>query len=616
MATSTRRIELLAPARNKEIAIEAITHGADAVYMGAHSFGARVAAGNSLDDMAQLVAFAHQFNAKVYATVNTIIYDDELRNVEKLIKNLYRIGIDALIVQDMGILRLDIPPIELHASTQCDIRTPEKARFLESLGFSQLVLARELSLTEIASICDSVNVPLESFIHGALCVSYSGRCQASEILKGRSANRGECAQICRLPFDLIDDKGNILLHNKHLLSLRDLNQSGRIEKMLSAGVSSFKIEGRLKDMSYVKNVVAFYRNSLDKIINESNGKYTRSSIGHTEYSFTPDLSKSFNRSFTHYFIDSHNQGKGEKIASIDTPKSRGERIGTVEKAQGKTLKIISRVKLNNGDGLSYFTKNNEYCGFRINTATNNIINTLNPLNIAPGTTLFRTYDKAFEDQMAKDSGRRFILIDIELKYANGVLSLHITDEYGISIAVSHYLGDIEAAKSPQAEKQRSIISKLGNTIFRISSIKALNECFIPVSVIAQLRRDAIESLTRAYKIRHRFNYRKAEDMSSTYFATTLTDSDNVANSLAEKVYTDHGIESIEPAIEISQRTIGNHIAMYTRYCIRRELGACRKTSNANRLPEKIFLRYANSTTMRIECDCKKCEMKLYVENKF
>ena len=333
-----RELELLAPAGNADIAIEAILHGADAVYIGPPTHGARKAAANSLEDIKKVVSFAHQFGAKVYCTVNTIIYENELTEVESLIRKLYIIGVDALIVQDMGILRMDIPPIALHASTQCDTRTPEKAKFLEDVGFSQLVLARELTLNEIKKIHDTVDVPLECFIHGALCVSYSGRCHASQATKGRSANRGACAQICRLPFNLTDSRGRVLQKNKHLLSLKDFNLSDNLEELIQVGVSSFKIEGRLKEVGYVKNVVAYYRQKIDEIIRKYPDKYRRSSYGKSTIDFIPQLDKSFNRGFTTYFL---NDRRPANISSPDTPKSMGEIITDIN-------------QLNNGDGISYF----------------------------------------------------------------------------------------------------------------------------------------------------------------------------------------------------------------------------------------------------------------------
>ncbi len=333
-----RRIELLAPAGNKDVAVAAILHGADAVYIGASSHGARSKASNSVEDIAELVKFAHRFRARVYVTVNTLVYDNEQEQVRRLINDLYRIGVDALIVQDMSILRMDIPPVALHASTQCDTRTPAKAKFLEEVGFSQIVLARALTITEIKEICDTVTVPVECFVHGALCVCYSGRCAASQVSLGRSANRGECAQMCRMPYTLRNGRGEVLEKNKYLLSLRDFNASHRLEYLLEAGVSSFKIEGRLKDADYVKNVTAAYRQALDRIIAAHPDKYIRSSYGMSEVKYTPRLDKSFNRGFTDYFLGNRRPGA---MASLLTPKSMGEEI--------KDIGL-----LHNGDGISFF----------------------------------------------------------------------------------------------------------------------------------------------------------------------------------------------------------------------------------------------------------------------
>ena len=410
--TKPTHIELLAPARDADIAIAAIDHGADAVYMGASHHGARADATNSLDDVRRACDYAHQFGARIYATVNTLIYDDELMEVERLVHDLYRIGVDALIVQDLGLLKLDLPPIALHASTQCDLRTPEKARFLEALGFSQLVMARELTLDEISDIRKATTVPLEAFVHGALCVSYSGRCAISQVLKGRSANRGECAQMCRLPYDLVDGQGRVLVAGKHLLSLRDMARHDRLEQMMAAGVSSFKIEGRLKDAGYVKNVVAYYRRAIDKVIERHPEQYQRASFGSVELNFEPALEKSFNRGFTHYFLDERHPKDGVSIASIDTPKSQGERLGHVTRCNGNTLSIDTHARLANGDGLSYLNAQGEFTGVRVNRAVGNgTVLLREPTAIPRGTLVYRTADKAFNDLLAKASATRHITVD-------------------------------------------------------------------------------------------------------------------------------------------------------------------------------------------------------------
>lgn len=617
MRQNIRKIELLAPAKNADIAIEAIKHGADAVYMGASAFGARAAAGNSIDDIAAVTEFAHKFNARVYATVNTIIYDNELKEVENLIKRIYHSGVDAIIIQDMGILRLDIPPIELHASTQCDIRTPEKAKFLESLGFAQLVLARELSAKEISDIHNTVTVPLESFVHGALCVSYSGRCEISQVLKKRSANRGECAQICRLPFDLIDEKGNVIIANKHLLSLRDFNQSERIGKLLEAGVSSFKIEGRLKDVNYVKNVVAYYRQKIDTIIAANPQKYIRSSTGKTELTFTPNLYKSFNRSFTHYFFDKRELNNGDKIASIHTPKSQGEPIGTVCSCKNNKIYINNNAKskLHNGDGFSYLSQTYEYCGFRANSVKNDEITTFNPINIRTGSKLYRTFDNDFDNLMHKNTAERYIDISCKLTYINTYLYLEISDCRGNNVMTSLYVGNLEYAKTSQHDRQIAVLSKVGNTIYRLKSATVVDGLFIPSSILTQLRRDAINILDANQRISYAYKYREAEKYDTQCYTNSLIYSDNVANNMAKNVYMSHGVISIEPAIEVEDREISKKAVMHTRYCIRRELGACKKDRNAlKHLPEKIYLKYGKDTILEVMCDCKNCEMKIYIND--
>jgi hypothetical protein len=610
MKKNIRKVELLAPARDASIAIEAINHGADAVYMGPPNFGARAMAGNSVADIAQVTSYAHQFNAKVYATVNTILYDSELKAVEKLICHLYDAGVDALIVQDMGILRLDIPPIDLHASTQCDLRSPEKAKFLASLGFSQLVLARELTLGEIKDIHHAVpQASLEAFVHGALCVSYSGRCQVSEVLKGRSANRGACAQVCRLKYNLEDESGNTLLENRHLLSLRDFNASSEIEAMLEAGVSSFKIEGRLKDASYVKNIVAHYRKRLDAMIQAHPNLYCRASSGSSSYEFEPNVSKSFNRSFTHYFLSARAPHNGFSMAATSTPKSMGEEIGIVLSGHGDTLNIESKQPLNNGDGLSYFDANGNYAGFRINRVEGHRVLLKEAVKVPAGATLYRTFDKGFEDVLSRSATVRKIDVDARLRYVGDCLLLSLKDERGNEVTHSSE-ALIEPAKNNQEARQLDALSKLGTTIYRLRSAQLLGHFFIPASVLTQLRREAIEWLDRAQRVTFKRALRHPEDKTALCFTRHLTYADNVANHLAQELYLDHGVQSIDKAIEC-ERPQGDVPVMHTRYCLRRELGACRLDKTAKQLPSPLFLR-SGAVRLRVECDCKACEMKIYV----
>ena len=607
-APAIRSIELLAPARDATIAIAAIDHGADAVYIGATQWGARSQAGNSVADVAQVCDYAHQFGARIYVTVNTLVYDDELRDVEHLIDELWRAGADALIVQDMGLLRLNLPPIALHASTQCDLRTPAKARFLQDMGFSQLVMARELTLQEIKAIRQAVSVPLEAFCHGALCVCYSGRCQASQALKQRSANRGECAQMCRLSYDLEDENEKKILSAKHLLSLRDMNRSDMLMPMIDAGVSSFKIEGRLKDVGYVKNVVAYYRQALDRIIAQHPGELRRSSSGTSSYSFTPSLAKSFNRSFTHYFLDERHPSA--PMASFDTPKSMGEYLGKVKSVRGKSLIIDTRQPIANGDGLSYMGSDGNFTGIRVNSAEGNRVTLRTAVEIAAGTRVYRTYDKAMNDALSGPSASRTIAVNATLRQMAGGLALTLADERGNRVTHTMALDDVQEAQSPQGSRQRDTLGKLGNTIYRLEHAQVLDNLFIPASLLTQLRRDTVALLDRANNIAYQRPRRRPEQPEASYPTDVLTSADNVANHLAEQLYHEHGVKDIEPSLETGGTA---HAVMHTRYCLRRELGACLKGPRAGALPRQLYLRYG-TTRLRVQCHCDTCEMTLHLAN--
>ncbi|MDE6581250.1 MAG: U32 family peptidase, partial [Duncaniella sp.] len=450
-SVTPRKIELLAPARDIEIACKAIDCGADAIYIGPSSHGARAAAGNSIDDIARLVEKAHPFGVKIYATVNTIVYDNEIKSVEKLITDLYRAGVDALIVQDMGILRMDIPPIDLHASTQCDIRSVEKARFLASAGFSRVVLARELSAEEIARIHREVNVELEAFIHGALCVSYSGDCRASFATTGRSANRGECAQICRLKFDLTDGNGNILAPAAHYLSLRDLNRLDDIGTLIDSGASSLKIEGRLKDATYVMNTVAAYRKRIDEVIEKCDGRYIRSSWGNSSAGFKPDLDKSFNRGYTSYFFTQ--PGRNTRMASLATPKMTGNPVGNVVKMERGAIIAELKEKISNGDGLGYFTPEGIFKGFRVNRAEGNRLFPASAVIPPVGTKLYRNRDKAFDDMIDAAAPSRRISVDFKLTPINNGIVLTATDARGLCVSSLLRIEELQKAKTPQFDSR-------------------------------------------------------------------------------------------------------------------------------------------------------------------
>ncbi len=604
-----RTIELLAPAKNADVAIEAICHGADAVYMGASSHGARAAAGNTVADIARAVEFAHRFNARVYVTVNTIIYDNELKAVERLIGELYRIGVDAIIVQDMAVLRMDIPPIALHASTQCDTRDADKALFLQQVGFSQIVLARELSLNEISAISNRVDVPLEAFVHGALCVSYSGDCQASCLATGRSANRGECAQMCRLPYTLTDATGNVLMQDKHLLSLRDMNRSAHLKAMMDAGVSSFKIEGRLKDAGYVKNTVAYYRKAIDDIIEANPGAYRRLSSGRVELGFAPVLDKGFNRGFTSYFLNG--KESCEKIASIDTPKSRGELVGRVKSVQGNRIVASLDCQLNNGDGIVFFDRSGQFGGFRLNRVDGNILYPAGTVHVPAGTLLYRNKDRVWDEMLEKESARRLIDVDMTLRAISCGIALDLTDCRGNSVTVTMD-GEFEPAKSTQTDARYRVFTKTGGTIYNVKNIDdRLGELFIPSSRLATLRRDALDALDRAQRLTYKYDYRQPENSSCPVpQGKRLTYHDNVANRLAGVFYRSHGVNSIEPAMELSaNKDNRGKVVMTSRYCLRREMGRCLKTPQGSSWKEPLTIE-SHYARYRLDFDCRNCQMKV------
>lgn len=594
---SSHPIELLAPAANAETAIQAILHGADAVYIGPPSHGARKNAANSIEDIKRVVDFAHLYCAKVYVTVNTIVYEQELKDVEKMIWDLYKIGVDALIVQDMGLLRLNLPPISLHASTQCDTRTVAKAKFLEEVGFSQLVLARELSLKEIGEICSNVSVPVETFIHGALCVSYSGRCHASQATVGRSANRGECAQICRHAYTMTDADGKVIAKNRYLLSLKDFNASSHLEGLMEAGVSSFKIEGRLKDISYVKNVVAFYRQAIDRIIATNPGKYERSSFGASSISFTPQLNKSFNRGFTTYFLEGP---RPSSISSPLTPKSLGEEIADIH-------------RLHNGDGISFFNSKNEYEGVMVNGIRGNRIIGNRPFVLPKGAKIYRTLDNQWQKTLSGQTATRKIWLDVTI--ANNYIAA--ADERGVAVRIN-FQADLQPAKSESRLKEN--FDKFGNSIYWLRNFTAEFDApmFIPASQLAEARRRLLAAMDETAKAMYHFDYRRKENPAARYPESTLDYRDNVANSLARQFYREHGVTNIEDAMEIggAKNNNGMRTVMTTRHCILREMGKCLKICPADKRNFKLPL-YLNSGNdkFRLKFDCDNCQMEVIQEVK-
>ena len=604
-----RRIELLAPARNLECGIEAVNHGADAVYIGAPKFGARASATNSIEDIAQLVEYAHLFRVRIYVTLNTILKDEELEETEKLIWQLYRIGVDALIVQDMGITMLNLPPIPLHASTQMDNRSVEKVQFLQEAGFKQVVLARELTLEEIRTIHEACpKTPLEVFVHGALCVSYSGQCYASQACFGRSANRGECAQFCRLPFHLEDANGKLLVEERHLLSLKDMNQLDLLEELLDAGVSSLKIEGRLKDVGYVKNVTAAYRQKLDKIF-QRRSEYMRASSGISHIDFQPQLEKSFNRGFTHYFLE----GRTTDISNPYTPKSMGEPMGMVKERHSAFLTVSGIKPFHNGDGVCYIDETGKLQGFRVNKVDGNRLFPQGEVpKILSRTPIFRNYDQDFERILTHPSAERKIQLSWKLAETPFGFSLTATDEDDCMVSLTFELSK-EPARTFQLSNLQKVFCKLGNTFFETSAshitIDFSDNWFIPASTLTEWRRQVIDELLRVRKINYPQEVAVWQQTSHPFPMSELTYLGNVMNAFAMKFYQQHGVKEIAPAFE--RQSVDGATIMFTRHCIRYAMGGCPKHQQRNdALKEPLFLRSMDGKRFKLTFDCQHCQMKV------
>lgn len=605
-----RPIELLAPAKNLECGIEAINHGADAVYIGAPRFGARAAAGNSLADIEALVQYAHLYNVRIYVTVNTILRDDELKETEAMIWDLYRVGVDALIVQDMGLTQLNLPPIPLHASTQMDNRTVEKVRFLADAGFRQVVLARELSVNEISRIHAACpDTLLEVFIHGALCVSYSGQCYVSEACFGRSANRGECAQFCRLQFDMTDADGKVIEKGKHLLSLKDMNQSDNLEELLDAGASSLKIEGRLKDVSYVKNVTAYYRQKLDALFKRRK-EYVRASSGSVKLAFRPQLDKSFSRGFTDYFAHGRNPG----IFSFNTPKSLGEEVGTVKEIRGNYLTVAGVKAFSNGDGLCYLDAQGRLQGFRVNRVENNKLFPQEMPRIKPKTVLYRNFDQEFDRIMQKKSAERKLVVDVSLAENNFGFTLTMCDEDGNSVSMA-LSKTKELARTPQHDNLINQLGKLGSTPFvpRNIEVDLSENWFIPSSELAELRRATVEKLLALRRINYHRELWRMPETEHPYPQKELTYLGNVMNKEAAAFYQKHGVEKIAPAFEVEHPE--GAALMFCKHCLRYSMGWCpvhHKVKSPYREP--YYLVSGDGKKFRLQFDCKNCQMKVYSES--
>ena len=617
------QLELLAPARDADIGIEAVNHGADAVYIGGPSFGARASASNDVADIARLVTHAHRYNARVFVTINTILRDDELEPARQQVWQLYEAGVDALIIQDMGLLELDLPPIQLHASTQTDIRTPEKARFLQDVGLSQIVLARELDLEQIAAIRAATDCNLEFFVHGALCVAYSGQCFISHAHTGRSANRGDCSQPCRLPYQVNDMEGRIVAHDKHVLSMKDNNQSDNLEALIDAGIRSFKIEGRYKDMGYVKNITAHYRTLLDEII-ERRPEFARASAGRTTFAFTPDPNQNFNREFTDYFVG----GRKDDIGAFDTPKNPGLAVGYVSKVGDKWVELQTDspdIVLNNGDGLCYYTLQKELAGLAINRAEKTgegvwRVFPREPISsfkdLRAGTLVNRNRDMNWVRMLDKPSSERRIGVWMRLDETAAGFSLTLADEDGHSVTVAAAHAKEPAKDVAKAETSlREHLGKLGTTSFASMGIALewTQPWFVPASFINALRRDAVAALDAARIA----GYKRPEraqpiDPPAIYPEDTLSYLANVFNHKARDFYAKHGVQVIAAAYE-SHEEAGEVSLMITKHCVRYSLSLCPKqakgvTGVQGTVRAEPLTLINGSEKLTLRFDCKPCEM--------
>ena len=603
------KLELLSPAKNLEYGREAINHGADAVYIGAPAFGARAAATNSLNDIEALVNYAHLFGSKVFATVNTLLFDDELEPAVQMIHKLYDMGVDALIIQDMGLLQCDLPPIELHASTQCHNASVERIKFLEQAGFKRVILARETSLQQMQEIRRSTAVDLEAFIHGALCVSYSGQCYMSQYLNQRSGNRGCCSQPCRSSYDLLGRDNRLILRDRHLLSLKDFNASEHLQEMIDAGITSFKIEGRLKDLSYVKNITAYYRQLLDSIMSG----HERASSGHTIFHFNPDPKKTFNRGYTDYFLVSR-----QPMANFATQKSLGAPVGKVIKIDHNTLVISGDTEFTAGDGLCFFDPSNRLQGFLVNRVEGRTIVPNNMPDIAVSTPVWRNHDHAFERMLSGDSATRKIDIDLEFNMKDDGFILKAVDADGVAAETSMHLlmdpsGNPEAI-SAMITKQ---LSKMGGSPFMAKEIKDMThgKYFLPVSAVNKMRRDVVETLI-AHRIK-KFHPKSVSrlDQQAEEAGGNMDYRANVLNRCAEEFYNNHGINIVEYGLEKTE-SYDNKALMTTKYCLRYELGCCLRGKNQGRpqadiTPDEELLLRNNDRLFRLQFDCKNCQMLIF-----
>lgn len=611
-----KELELLAPAKDFKSGKAAILAGADALYIGGPQFSARSAAGNSWEDIKSLIDFAHQYYVKVYLALNTIFFDDEIEKIKEMINKAYEIGMDAVIIQDMGIMEMDLPPIPVFASTQANNYEAEQVKFLEDAGFSRVILARECGLEKIKEIKTETKIDLEAFVHGSLCVSFSGRCYLSRFLSKRSANRGNCIQACRLPFSLVDARGKIIIKDRFLLSLKDLNLSGRLQDLIDAGVTSFKIEGRLKNEAYAANVTAKYRQEIDKIISEKKGQYKKSSSGYVKLDFEPDLEKTFNRGYTDYFLS----GRKKEIISHESQKSLGKFMGKVA-GEGKDYFVLDCANdLKNGDGLCWFNDKGDLEGANVNfvedfSGKEKRIYLNKRFFFRKGADIYRNMDIAFEKKVLSGAKRK-IAADFIFEETEKGFKISAEDEDKNKVEKEFIFERKQAEKKDlQKENWKMQFSKLGNSIFNARNFYFNFACpyFVPASVLNIWRRDLIEDL---FKERMKNYLRVSVKHKKTYNACPRKELDysfNVSNGLAIKFYQKRGAKVLEPSFE-QQKNLKGKKLMETKHCLRHFLGACPKNLEKSRLEfkEPLFLFY-NKQKFRLKFDCIKCVMEVWGE---
>lgn len=597
-----RKLELLAPAKNLEYGKTAINYGADAVYIGGPMFGARASAGNSMKDIGELVKYAHRYGAKVYMAINTILYDEELEQAKMIATEAWERGVDALIIQDMTFLQMDIPPVPLHASTQTFINEPSKAEFLQHAGFSRLILERALRIDEIKAIRSRTTIGLEVFVHGAICVCYSGQCYMSHVTSGKSGNRGECRQPCRWDYDLVDSGGRKIIDNAHLLSVRDMDMSSHLEKLIMAGVDSFKIEGRLKDMAYLKNTVSYYRANLDRILH-SRGDMLKSSYGDlVNENFASDPAKTFSRGFTDYYLLSNDKN----VSNFKTPKSVGEYIGKVQSVSGKSFTVKTGKKINNGDGLLFLSDSESVTGTNVNTAEGNTVFPNNPDGIRPGMDVYRNHDHSFYNFIENHNSIRTILVDAELYLSETKVGLRITAPDGVT-AEKDIEGVFQTAKDAENNRKKitDTVLKAGGTAYRIDGLRIIREdIFVPASIISALRRNVLGILDIKRLSLYKREIRPVGRYVTKMYFKKLDYRANVTNRLSELFYSECGADIEESGLE-KQCGYKGKTVMRTKYCIRREIGEClRKKSN---LRGKLSIKNKKHI-FDLNFDCEQCEM--------